>query len=255
MRRLVAAVLAFFFTACACGGERPLCVVGSSSMGKALRTLAAASPYPIEVQLGGTQQGLAALAEGRADLAACSRALTPADGEVEPTVLALDAIAVVVNDENPFTAIDSDVLRAVYEGEITDWNTLGCTLGRIVVIGRETGSGTRASFENAIGIRKPAHGQELGEDGIVCTAVSSCPRAIGYVSAACEAEGIHPLLLDGSAISQETVQSGTYPLVRPFLLCADGTDERAEAFLVWATGEEGRTLLRSIGLFEPQERQ
>ncbi len=252
MRRMLSAVLALVLVSCS-GGERPLCIVGSSCMGKALRTLALDSPVPVEIQLGGTQQGLSALSEGRADLAACSRALTPQDGVSDAVPIALDAIAVIVSDENPLTDIDRDALRAVYEGEITDWSELGGTKGRIVVIGRESGSGTRAVFEQALGIHSPCHSQELGEDGVVCTAVSMCPRAIGYASATQETTGVHALSIGGVGIESETVQSGAYPLVRPFLLCKNGDDPRVDAFLHWATDGEAQAILASIGLFSPLE--
>ncbi len=98
---------------------------------------------------------------------------------------------------------------------------------------------------------KRLHSQELGEDGIVCTAVSVCPRAIGYASAAQEAAGVHALMIDGVEIGSESVRNGSYPLVRPFLLCRNGDDPRADAFLRWATGGEAQEILASIGLFLP----
>lgn len=68
-------------------------------------------------------------------------------------------------------------------GEITDWKELGASPAPIVVIGREAGSGTRLAFEQAIGLTTSArHAQEQNETGLLRTAVSLCPGAIGYLS-------------------------------------------------------------------------
>jgi len=253
MRRL-AVPLVVLCVLTACGRERPLSIVGSSCMGEALRALARSSPQEAEVQLGGTQLGLAALKEGRADLAACSRALTPADGDLEAAVLALDAIAVVVHPDNPLKSIEPEVLRAVYEGEITDWSTLGSAAGAIVVVGRESASGTRMAFEAALGIVSPHHGQELGEDGIVRTAVAACPRAIGYLSAAKADASVRMLSIGGVSVTAESVKSGAYPLVRPFLLVSrpGAVSPAARRFLAYAAGAQGREILSDCGLFLPE---
>lgn len=217
-----------------------------------MRILAETSPVETEVQLGGTQLGLLALEEGRADLAACSRFLTDEERSVSPTLLALDAIAVAVHPDNPVRSLTSSQLRLVFEGKITDWRELGGAPGRITVIGREPGSGTRTAFETALDIRSPVYGKELGETGIVRTAVSVSESAIGYFSADYLDDSVCPVAVDGVLPTGDTVLAGEYPLVRPFYLCtrAGEASDRVCRFLDYAKNE-GAVLLKEHGFLLP----
>ena len=100
----------------------------------------------------GSGSGIAAVQEGRCDIGLSSRALH--DDEVASgltgTTLALDGIAIIVNNENPVSDLTLEQIAAMYTGEITNWSEVGGNDGQIVLIGREAGSGTRELFESFI---------------------------------------------------------------------------------------------------------
>jgi phosphate transport system substrate-binding protein len=197
---------------------------------------------------------LTALLEGRADLAACSRALTDEDVGIEATLLATDAIAVAVHPSNPVEQLTSAQLRLIFEGQITSWAAVGGADETIAPIGREAASGTRVSFESALGITSPAYGQELGETGIVRTAIASCSGAVGYLSASYADDSVKIIAVDGALPENDAVQSGAYPLSRPFLLCrrADDTCREVIDFLTYATGDAAQRL-KQLGLQTPSD--
>ena len=167
--------------------------------------------------------------------------------------MAVDAIAVVVHPSNPVVSVSLSELRGIYAGEITDWEELGASPAPIVVVGREAGSGTRLAFEQAIGLKTSArHAQEQNETGLLRTAVSLCPGAIGYLSFDYAGEGteVRSVPVEGTLPSEGTVRSRRYPLTCRLFLCARRGETRSETldFLSFCRGGEGQALIRSLGI-------
>ena len=134
----------------------------------------------------GSGTGIEAAANGTCDIGLASRNLK--DAEVEKglvaTTLALDGIAIIVNESCPVDDLTVEQVAAIFTGEITDWADFGGK-GEIACIGREAGSGTRDGFESITGTKdKCQYRQELTSTGDVITAVSQNPDAIGYASLA-----------------------------------------------------------------------
>lgn len=229
--------------------EEKLLICGSTCMERLCRTLAQAymAENPgvrIEVELGGSTMGLAGAAQGRVDLASSSRDLTEAEQALIHAVpIAYDRIAVVVNPGNPIRSLSIEQLAAVYSGEIRDWSPLGWEGGPIVAVGRETGSGTRTTFEQRLlGEKRPLYAQELLENGMVRTAVSITPGAIGYLSSAYLDESVRQVSVGGR-------EGGGSTFRRAYFLgiSRDGEHEAAEQFLAFALGADGQRIVRSMG--------
>ena len=231
-------------------------IAGSTCMGRMLGALS--DDYNstrngwVQPQLGGTELGLQALRQGVCDIASCSRALTPQEvAGIDSRLVALDAIAVAVHPSNPVADLPMRTLRDIYAGKITDWSQLGGEKMPIVVVGREAGSGTRSAFESAVGLITPAlHSQEHSETGMLRTAVSAAPGAIGYLSFDYIDASVKQLSVDGVFPCEETVRSGNYPISRGFWLCTRIGESRSEVmdFLDYATGAAGRRVIRSLGM-------
>ncbi len=236
-------------------------IAGSTCMGRMLGALS--DDYNktqngwVQPQLGGTELGLQALRQGVCDIASCSRALTEQEAAgIDSRLVALDAIAIAVHPANPIADLPIPVLRAIYAGKITDWAQLGGQKMPIVVVGREAGSGTRSAFEAAIGLTEPAvHSQEHSETGMLRTAVSAAPGAIGYLSFDYIDASVRQLSVDGVSPCEETVRAGQYPISRGFWLCTRAGERRGAVvnFLDYATGVSGRRVIRALGMlpFEP----
>ncbi len=201
----------------------------------------------------GSGSGITAVSEGRCDIGLSSRALKDeetASGLVG-TVLALDGIAIIVNNENPVSDLDTETIAKIYTGEITNWSEVGGNDGEIVLIGREAGSGTRDGFESITGTEGNCqYRQELTSTGDVITTVSTNPNAIGYASLSSVKDTVKALTINGVAPTEETVKDGTYVIQRPFVLVTKADtalSETAQKFFDYITSSDAASIISGAG--------
>ena len=144
-------------------------LAGSTSMEKLCEALSEsfmeANPsVTVTTEYTGSGAGLESLAAGSIDIGNSSRHVKEeesSNGLVE-NVIALDGIAVIVDVGNSTVELTSDQLAQIYKGELTNWSELGGADEAIVVIGRESGSGTRDAFEELLEVAdKCKYAQEL----------------------------------------------------------------------------------------------
>ena len=202
----------------------------------------------------GSGTGIEAAANGTADIGLASRALK--DAEVEKglvaTTVALDGIAIIVNENCPVDDLTVEQIAAIFTGLVTDWADFGGK-GDIACIGREAGSGTRDGFESITKTTdKCVLAQELTSTGAVIAAVKSSENAIGYASyAAVEGqEGIKVLTVEGVECTAENIVDGSYVIQRPFNLVtlAEGElSEAAQAFFDYMLSEDAAELITMAG--------
>ena len=259
---LLAAVMAVAvlpLSACAKGLSGTVSTNGSTSMEKVIGILSEQfmednGDVTITYDATGSGTGIEAAANGTADIGLASRALK--DAEVEKglvaTTVALDGIAIIVNENCPVDDLTVEQIAAIFTGEITDWAEFGGK-GEIACIGREAGSGTRDGFES---ITKTADKcvlkQELTSTGAVIAAVKSSENAIGYASfAAVEGqEGIKVLTVEGVECTAENIIDGTYVIQRPFnLVTLENAElsEAAKAFFDYMISEDAAELITMAG--------
>jgi phosphate transport system substrate-binding protein len=212
-------------------------VDGSTTVGPIAKAFAeyAMTLHPevnVTVSESGSGNGAKALINGTCDVADMSRFMKPEEFAaavakgVTPVaqVVALDGIAIVVHPSNPVAAITSAQLRDVYAGRITSWKQLGGPDQAIVVVSRDTNSGTYETFDlMVLKGEKPAGGVEyLGSNGAIRQKVQSTPAAIGYVGLGFADRTVKTLTVDGVAPTRETVTLGQYPIARPLYLFTNG---------------------------------
>ena len=202
----------------------------------------------------GSGTGIEAVATGTCDIGLASRNLKDAEVEkgLAATTLALDGIAIIVNEKCPVDDLTVEQIAAIFTGEVTDWADFGGK-GDIACIGREAGSGTRDGFESITGTTdKCVLAQELTSTGAVIAAVKSSENAIGYASyAAVEGqEGIKVLTVEGVECTAENIVDGSYVIQRPFNLVtlAEGElSEAAQAFFDYMLSEDAAELITMAG--------
>ncbi len=105
---------------------------GSTSVGPVMEKLAEAymglnTGVTIDIQQTGSGTGITSAIDGSCEIGMSSRQLKDeelAEGLV-PVTIALDGIAVIVNQENALDNLTSEQIRQIYTGEITDWSKLG----------------------------------------------------------------------------------------------------------------------------------
>ena len=233
---------------------------GSTSMEKLVNGLkeGIVETYPnlqLEPQFTGSSAGVEAVTNGTADIGDVSRALTDEEkaGGLVENIVALDGIAVVTDTANTATNLTTQQLKDIYTGKITNWSEVGGADQNIVVIGRESGSGTRDAFEEILDIADQCQlAQTLNETGAVAAAVQSTPGAIGYISLDALSDDVKALQLDGVSPSEATIKDGTYTLQRPFVMATKGEvskqSAQVQAVFDFINSDAGQEVISSVGL-------
>jgi len=231
--------------------------------------MAAHPEVRISVTGGGSGTGIAALAAGTVDIANASRAMSAEEIDtarangIEPVrhVVALDAIAVVAHPSNPVSGLTLEQVADAYTGRVVRWNRLGGEDRPIVLLSRESNSGTYVYFlERVLRLgRKDA--QDLfspetllmpSSEGI-STEVRQNRNAIGYDGLGYVTPDLKTIAIASTAgapyvlPSAATVIDGTYPVSRPlFMYTAGEPAGSVKAFVDFVTGD-GQQLVTGLG--------
>ena len=200
----------------------------------------------------GSGSGIKAVSEGTCDIGLSSRNLKDDEkADVEGTTIALDGIAIIVNNASKVEDLTVDQLKQMFTGEITNWSEVGGDDGEIVLIGREAGSGTRDGFESIVDVKDSCkYAQELTATGAVISAVEANPLAIGYASLSAVGDTVKMVTVGGVECSEETVKDGSYEVQRPFVFVTNKSvtlSEQAQAFFDFATSADAADLIRTAG--------
>ncbi len=200
----------------------------------------------------GSGSGIQAVAEGRCDIGLASRNLKEDEKEkLNETVVAVDGIAVIVNNENAVEDLTVEQIAGIYKGEITNWKELGGADAPIVLIGREAASGTRDGFEAITDTKDLCkYSQELTSTGDVVQTVSANPNAIGYASLASVGDTVKALKVEGVAPAEETIQNGEYKIQRDFVFVTrkgEPLSKAAQDFFDYAVSGKADDLIVKAG--------
>jgi len=230
----------------------------------------------IAVTGGGSGTGIASLINGTANIANASRSMKEDEiedaraNDIEPVehVVAIDALAIIVNLENPVSELSIDQLSDIFTGRITNWKDVGGNDAEIILVSRETNSGTHVYFLEEV-VRR---GQKEIDDIFapqtllmpssvgITSEVRRNANAIGYdglgyvdpahekiLAIAVEAES--PFVMP----STETAKEGTYPLSRDLYMYTAGEPQNVIAeYLDWIMSPVGQAIVESLG-FIPLE--
>jgi len=239
---------------------------GSTSVQPLSEELAAAfmdanEGITVEVQGGGSGQGIKAIVEKIADFGALSREVKDEEkaSVSDIIVIAKDGVTVVVNPASTVENLTIEQIKKIYTGEITNWKEVGGEDAPIVVVSREEGSGTRGAFTEITKVTaKNEAGEEVdnttkdalvqGSTGAVMQTVATTPNTIGYVSLGSLSDTVKAVTVEGVAPSNETVLSGEYKISRPFNYVTGGElSEAAQLFIDFIMSEEGQAIVEESG--------
>ena len=200
----------------------------------------------------GSGAGITGAADKTLDIGLSSRALKDDEkADVDGTTIALDGIAIIVNNASKVEDLTVDQLKQMFTGEITNWSEGGGDDGEIVLIGREAGSGTRDGFESIVDVKDSCkYAQELTATGAVISAVEANPLAIGYASLSAVGDTVKMVTVGGVECSEDTVKDGSYEVQRPFVFVTNKSvtlSEQAQAFFDFATSADAADLIRTAG--------
>src|SRR5258706_3935252 len=224
----------------------------------------------ISVTGGGSGTGIAALINGTVDIANASRKISEdekkqAQGKgIQPVefVIARDAIAVIVNPENPVSELTLQQISDIYSGKIGNWKEIGGDDRPIVRLSRETNSGTHVYFlETVLRLGDKKNKTFFSADTLllpssegIINEVRSNPNAIGY-----DGLGYVPKDLKVIGIAKEagkpyvlpsvaTVNDKTYPIARDLYMYTAGEPDGAiKAYLEWLVSADAQKIVSDLG--------
>jgi phosphate transport system substrate-binding protein len=182
----------------------------------------------ITVSESGSGNGAKSLINGSCQVATMSRIMKQNEyeaavhSEVLPIsfVVALDGIAMIVNPSNPVKALTMEQIKDIYIGKIKNWSQLGGPNVPLVIISRDTNSGTYETFETRVlkGEKIVKNCEYVGSSGAIRQRVQSTPAAIGYVGIGFIDSTVKALPVNNVLPSPETVKDGSYPIGRPLYM-------------------------------------
>jgi phosphate transport system substrate-binding protein len=248
-------------TASAAGNK--LVLDGSTTVGPIAKAFASHFTKETGVQVtvseSGSGNGAKSLINKTCDIADMSRPMK--DNElaaakskgVNPVehVIALDGLAMIVHPSNRVNALSKAQIRGIYMGKYTNWSQLGGPNAPIVMIQRESNSGTQDSFKELVmgkdnPISKKAETQ--ASNGAIKSRVASTPSAIGFVGLGFVDNSVKALLVDGVDPDARTVKNGTYPLHRPLFMYTNGQPTGSvKQFIDLPKTAEGKKIISEIG--------
>jgi phosphate transport system substrate-binding protein len=201
----------------------------------------------------GSGDGIKAVPAETAEIGMSSRELSAAEkgAGIDEHLIAIDGIAVIVNGGNPVSDLSLDQIRDIYTGVITDWSALGGgKSGRIAVVSREPGSGTRGAFEEIVKFQdKLVKGAiEFDGTGAVKAEISRNVDAIGYISLGSVDPSVKAIQVGGVPASTANVVKGSYKIARPFLLLTKSgktPHPETQAFLDWILSPPGQAIVKT----------
>jgi phosphate transport system substrate-binding protein len=218
----------------------------------------------IQVSGGGSGVGIQAIGAKTVDIGMSSREVTKAEMTKYPvfvvTSVAQDGIAVIVNPANEIQYITLDQIKDIYLGKITKWtqitgaNVPG-TNNQIVIIGRDSASGTRTYFdETVLSKATPVKTMlEKNSNGAVLQTIAQTPGSIGYVSIGFVSKDVKALPIWYNAQkfvapTIDNVKSKTYPVSRDLYVITNGQPTGLTGdFIKYILSPEGQKIVSDEG--------
>ncbi|MGD8369566.1 MAG: phosphate ABC transporter substrate-binding protein [Desulfobacterales bacterium] len=200
---------------------------------KVVEAFMAAHPETkISLSGGGSSNGIKALIDGSTDIADSSRFIK--DKEVKmavdkgvypvPFAVAYDSIIPIVHPSNPIDNLTVEQLRAIYQGKIRNFKEVGGPDLQIVVVSRDTSSGTFETWEGKVmeKTKVTPRAQLLASNGAVAQAVAKNKYAIGYIGIGYLNDDVKALTVNGIEGTEETTLSGVFPISRALYMFTNG---------------------------------
>lgn len=216
----------------------------------------------VNVHGGGSTGGVIATKIGTADIGASSRELTKIEkiGLTE-IIIGKDALAIIVNKNNPVQNLTLDQARGIFVGRIKNWKEVGGPNKPIQIINRESGSGTRDSFEEVVmqitlkdNTKKKTpmslRGIVSNSNAEVKENIKMIPSSIGYVSVGFVDNSVKALTINSITPSDNNIIQGDYPLVRNlYYLIKNKENKLVQQFVSYILSSEGQSLILKEGFF------
>jgi phosphate transport system substrate-binding protein len=174
-----------------------------------------------------------------------SKGVSPVEHKV-----AIDALTPIVHPSNPVKDLSIEQLSLIYQGKIRNWKEVGGKDLQIVVVSRDTSSGTYESWQEKILHKEKVtpRAQLQASSGAVVQAVSKNRYAIGYIGIGYQNKSVTAVTVNGVIANDVNALKGTYPIARPLYYYTDGQPKGAVAeYIKFVTGPEGQKIVKKEG--------
>ena len=260
---LFVALLAVSVTSTVSAASNPIVIDGSTTVGPVAKTFAAyfTKKYGVRVTVSesGSGNGAKSLINNSCTIAAMSRAMKTAEIAAARTkgvnpvahVVAYDGLAMVVHPSNPVRALTKAQISNIYRGTITNWREVGGPNARIVVIQRESNSGTEESFKELVagkGVQITGSAETQSSNGSVKSRVSTTPSAIGFLGLGFVDRSVKVISVNGVLPNVTTVKNGTYTVTRPLYFYTNGQPSGSvKQFIDLPKTVDGKRMISELG--------
>ena len=212
----------------------------------------------ISLSGGGSGEGIKALIDKSANIANSSREIKGNEVElakskgVNPveTIVAVDAIVPIVNPRNKVANLTIDQLSQIYQGKITNWKEVGGDNLQIVVVSRDSSSGTFEAWSEMVlhKAKVAPRAQMQASNGAIVQAVSKNKYAIGYIGLGYIDKAVRPLTVNGVQATTATALSKEFPIARPLYMYTSGKPAGETAkFIDFILSPAGQKLVAGAG--------
>jgi len=212
----------------------------------------------ISLSGGGSGNGIKAIIDGTAQIGNASRFIKSKEVKLAsakgvypvPFRIALDAIVPVVNNKNNVTDLNLDQLKKIYLGKIRNWKEVGGTPGPIVVISRDSSSGTFGVWKEVVmdKARVTPGALTVPSNGGVVQAVSKTPGAIGYVGLGYLTDELKGVKVNGVEGTEENTINGSFPISRGLFMFTNGWPKGDTMdFISYILSKKGRKIVKEAG--------
>ncbi|MFZ2448712.1 MAG: phosphate ABC transporter substrate-binding protein [Syntrophobacteraceae bacterium] len=191
----------------------------------------------ISVSGGGSGNGIKGIIDGATDIGNSSRFIKNEEVKLAiekgtypvPFAIAYDCIVPVVHPANPVGNLTLEQLKGIYTGQIKNWKELGGPDASVVIISRDTSSGTYEVWEEKVMKKERVFAGALlqASSGAIVQAVSKNKNAIGYIGIGYVDKSVKATTVNGVPGTDETTLNGTFPISRPLYMFTRG----------WPTGD------------------
>ncbi len=212
----------------------------------------------IRISGGGSGVGVTSAGEKTAEIGMSSRDLKEAEktkfASIKAIPIARDGIAVITHPSNVLTSLTLDQVKSIYTGKVANWKDVGGAAQPIVVIGRDSASGTREFFnEKVMGKEATTKSMlEKNSNGAVKSSISPNPGAVGYVGLGYVDQSVRAvsISMNGTVVEPtvENVVKGSYPLARDLYFVTNGeATGLAKEFIDFTLSPEGQQIVEEEG--------
>ncbi|MDL1956848.1 MAG: phosphate ABC transporter substrate-binding protein [Candidatus Desulfofervidus auxilii] len=261
MKRFLSIFLILFIAQISLAGE--IVIKGSTTVLPIVQAVAEVfmKQHPeikISVSGGGSGNGIKALIDGTCDIADSSRFIKQKEIKMAiakgvypvPHRIALDGVVPIVHPSNPIENLTLAQLHDIYTGKIKNWKKVGGFDHNIVVVSRDTSSGTYEVWREKVMKKDRVTPRALlqASNGAVIQTVAHNKWAIGYVGIGYLNKQVKAIKVEGVMPTKDTIRIGKFPITRPLFMFTNGWPEGEIAtFINFVLSPIGQRIVEKTG--------